>query len=277
MTVLNDGLAAELRRHAYERYLLSLFAPAARRPALWAILCCDLELSRIPELVSQPVLGQMRLAWWRDAVTKALARGESGGNPVLQGLSAADAAGLLDRAALEALIDGHERLLMRDGEAPLARLADDAGTIGVALANLRLRALGLELQDHAEPARCLGVAWEILRRLRALPRAAAIGQVMIPGDLVLAVPADPAEPAANRAALRQVTAHLAAGLERQSRLARGRGAPRAALPVFGENVVTARFLARLRRCGGEIADPRLARPDGLLPAALLRAWVLRTF
>lgn len=273
MTTNDDLLVQDLRRHDYERYLLSLFAPAARRSALWAILALNLELSRIPDLVSQPVLGQMRLAWWRDAVAKALGQGEAGGNPVLQGLIAASGDGAIDSAALAALIDGHERLLLRDPEASLATLDGVAGEIGVALARLRLHALGFRADTHDDRARRQGVAWEIMRRLRALPRAAAIGQVMIPVDLAVAAPEDEHDPAANRGALMTVTGHFVDMMTQQRTPAAGSVASRAHFPALGDGIVIDRYLARLRRCGGDVTDPRLTLPDGLAPAALAWAWL----
>ena len=276
MTQNDDLLVQDLRRHDYERYLLSLFAPAARRPALWAVLALNLELSRIPDLVSQPVLGQMRLAWWRDAVAKALGQSESGGNPVLQGLIAAGRAGMIEANCLDHLIDGHERLVLRDPEASLSTLGTDAGEIGVALARLRLRALGLDADGHDDRARRQGIAWEIMRRLRMLPRAASIGQVMIPIDLAISAPEDDEDPSANRAALKIVTTHFVDMMAEQLKEAPGSRITRAHLPALGDRIVIARYLARLHRCGDDPADSRLMRPDGLAPMGLAWSWMRGT-
>ena len=278
MTPNDAFLAQQLRRLDYERYLLSLLAPSFRRHALWAILALNLELSRIPDMVSQPVLGQMRLAWWRDAIRRALHQRESGGNPVLEGLMAAAAHGLIDEAALNGLVDGHEQLLLRDPGGALATLDADAGAIGVALARLRLQALGVNSAGYDDTARRQGVAWELMRRLRALPRAASLGQVMIPADLKIDIPENYQDPTANRAALKAVVHHLADAISAQFQDGQSRdGAPRAFLPALGDGLFAMRFVARLRRCGGEIADPRMLGPDGLAPAALAWAWLRGAF
>lgn len=276
MSPNDDLLARDLRRHDYERYLLSLFAPRARRPALWAILSLNLELSRIPELVSQPLLGQMRLAWWRDAAARALEQGEAGGNPVLQALSDSGSRGWIDRDALELLIDGHERLLLRDPDAPLATLNEDAGAIGLGLARLRLRALGIAGADDDDRARRHGIAWEITRRLQSLPRKAATGQITIPRDLAIPLSAIGSDAAANRALLTFVTEHFLDMLAEQLTSGSGSAQRRAAFPAFGDGVVLRRFHHRLRRYGNDVLDPRLSLEDGLAPVVLLWAWLRGT-
>jgi hypothetical protein len=111
-----------------------------------------------------------------------------------------------------------------------------------------------------------------------LPRAAAIGQVMIPVDLVVATPEDLADPAANRSALKRVAAHLSDAMAQQLGRVEPAGPPRRThLPALGDGIVIARYRGRLRRCGGDPADPRLAVPDGLLPTILAWAWLRRAF
>ncbi len=50
------------------RYLCILAAPHSNRNDLLALLAFDQELSRIPGLVSEPMLGKIRLQWWIDAL-----------------------------------------------------------------------------------------------------------------------------------------------------------------------------------------------------------------
>ncbi|HML29883.1 MAG TPA: squalene/phytoene synthase family protein [Hyphomicrobium sp.] len=70
------------RTHAPDRFYAALFAPAAARNDLIALAAFTGEIERISRQVSEAMLGEIRVAWWRDAF---LSRGESGrsGNPVL--------------------------------------------------------------------------------------------------------------------------------------------------------------------------------------------------
>ncbi len=71
----------EVRRLDHDRYLAALFAPAEARAALLALYAFNLELARVPELVTEPLLGEVRLSWWREARAEARA-GTPGRHPV---------------------------------------------------------------------------------------------------------------------------------------------------------------------------------------------------
>src|SRR5271169_239813 len=66
-------VAALVRRHDRDRYQTVLFAPAARREALFALYAFNYEIARVRESVTQPMLGQIRLQWWRENITAAFA------------------------------------------------------------------------------------------------------------------------------------------------------------------------------------------------------------
>lgn len=63
-----DTLADTVRRQDPARYLAGLFAPAPVRANLWALYAFNAEIARIPASVSEPVIGEMRLAWAREAL-----------------------------------------------------------------------------------------------------------------------------------------------------------------------------------------------------------------
>jgi phytoene synthase len=60
-----SAVAELVRRHDRDRYMTALFAPAARREALFALYAFNYEIARVREAVTQPTLGQIRLQWWR--------------------------------------------------------------------------------------------------------------------------------------------------------------------------------------------------------------------
>lgn len=108
------------------------YAPRAARGDWLTLLAFDARLAAIVRQAREPLLGQMRLAWWRDRlgeVPGSWPRGE----PLLAVLPGWQA----EFAALAALVDGWELLL---GEAPLppaafAALADARAAALVALAH----------------------------------------------------------------------------------------------------------------------------------------------
>lgn len=62
------SLTDTVRRDDPDRYLAALFAPEDARARLMVLYAFYGEIARIPDAVSEPVIGEMRLAWARDAV-----------------------------------------------------------------------------------------------------------------------------------------------------------------------------------------------------------------
>ena len=77
-----DGrrFAASAKAFDYDRYVAALLAAPSDQEDLFVLLACAGEISAIPDKVSEPRLGQIRLQWWRDAME--LPRGQRTGNPL---------------------------------------------------------------------------------------------------------------------------------------------------------------------------------------------------
>src|SRR5882757_10127749 len=83
-----SSLADLVRRHDRSRYQTALFAPAGRREALLALYAFNYEIARVRETVTQPMLGQIRLQWWRENIVAAFEDGVVRHHPVVQPLAA---------------------------------------------------------------------------------------------------------------------------------------------------------------------------------------------
>lgn len=139
---------AQTSEHALPHRVALAWASRSTRPMLEPLFSLDERLGRIVVSAREPMLAQMRLAWWRDRLGEA--RGlRPKGDPVL------DAIGHHwqgEEAALIALVDGWEELL---GEAPLSEGAFERFARGKAegfAACARLAGAA----GHAEPARQAG-------------------------------------------------------------------------------------------------------------------------
>ncbi len=91
------------------------YAPASARPGWQAVLALDSRLAGIIRSAREPMLAQLRLAWWRDRLSSDPA-GWPKGEPLLADLAAWGSV----VSALVPLVDGWEALL---GEAPLGEQA----------------------------------------------------------------------------------------------------------------------------------------------------------
>ncbi|MBX6329489.1 MAG: squalene/phytoene synthase family protein [Pseudolabrys sp.] len=74
-----------VRDHDKDRFLASLYACAERRPFLFALYAFALEIGRVHRLVREPMVGTIRLQWWREALDGQRAE-EAAANPVMVAL-----------------------------------------------------------------------------------------------------------------------------------------------------------------------------------------------
>jgi phytoene synthase len=193
-TSLDESMVACLdivRRLDHDRFLTALIAPAEKRAALIALYAFNAEIARVRETVSEPMLGQIRLQWWREAI-EGIANGEVRGHEVSVALAATWTKERFPAARLIALIDARERDL---DEAPFDDLAA-LETYGEATSSslMMLAALALdkdEMSATAETIRLAGIAYALTGLLRALPIHASQGRIYLPLDLLRRHDVDP--------------------------------------------------------------------------------------
>ena len=154
-------LLDEVRRHDPDRYLCALLAPADRRDALLTLALFNHELARIPQIVSQPMAGMIRLQWWREALDELASGQPARRHPVVEALSVVLAAGLVEPDGLHALIDAREPALERIAPETEA-LERYAATTSGALQAMCYAALGGRLPAEAEGAAAIGTAFGLV-------------------------------------------------------------------------------------------------------------------
>jgi 15-cis-phytoene synthase len=214
-----------------DRFLCSLFAPAAHRGALHALYAFNLEIARVRESIHEPLAGEIRLQWWSDAIA-GNAAGEAAANPVAAELLAAVARYRLPVELLTGLIAARRFDLYDDPMRTLADFDDYAGASSSAVIELSARILGGEVPDLRPLALHAGRGHAIAGLLHALPVHAARGQLFVPLQILErhgATPQDIAGQHANaplRAALAEMRGHAGEHLAQAGRLA-------AALPLAG--------------------------------------------
>jgi phytoene synthase len=234
-----------------DRYLASLFAPAAARQHLHALYAFASEIARVRDAARSPLPGEIRLQWWRDALTGE-GRGEVSANPVAAALLDTVARCALPQARLIALIDTHAFDLYDDAMPSLADLdtyaEHTAGTLFALAAQILGGTDGADaIAAAATPA---GIAYGVAQRLRTFPRDLARRQLFVPLDLLAqhGVTREEIEARQNAAGLRGALA----ALRDHARAAFGRF--RAAAPDIPESCAPAFLVAAL-------VPPLLARLD----------------
>lgn len=258
---VHDRLAAELRAQDRDRYMTGLFAPPAARDRLYALYAFNLELARVAEMVSEPMIGEIRLQWWREAV-EGITAGQPRRHDVTEALAAALGQTPVEAEALIALIDARSADL---DEAPFENLDDLLAYLdgtGGSLVRLASEFLGAPA-PHAL-AQVAGRAYGLAGILRAIGYHAAEGRVLLPKNLLRAEEIDPHDLIQHRATpgLNRVTGALAETAERALAELRSkrREIPHAAVPAFLPAVLARADLALLRRGNFDPFAPALTGP-----------------
>jgi NADH dehydrogenase [ubiquinone] 1 alpha subcomplex assembly factor 6 len=270
--------AQQVRRHDREHYLTALFAPADRREALFALYAFNLEVARAREQVREPMMGLLRLQWWRDAVGEIYA-GRPRAHEVVRALAAAIAAHGLDRGLFERLLDAREQDMEPEPPADLAALRVYAEGSAATLVELALGALGKPSATVGEAGRGVGIAWALTGLLRALPFHAAQRRLYLPAALLAEAGVTPEllfdrreAPPALRAVVRVVAVEAGRALADARRL-KSR-VPRRFQPALLPATLAAGHLRRLATSGYDVFDARVQQPPpGRIWALALRRLV----
>ncbi|NVE93997.1 hypothetical protein [Altererythrobacter lutimaris] len=104
-----------------EQGLAIAYTPTELRPQIEAYFALDKRLSQIVAKTTEPMLGQMRLAWWRDVLNQPVGARPSG-DEVLDAIGMHWAG---NETALVALVDAWEILIVEEklGEKPILAFA----------------------------------------------------------------------------------------------------------------------------------------------------------
>ncbi len=180
--------ADQVRRYDHDRFLTVVFAPAAIREHLFALYAFNIEIAKTAEVVTEPLIGQMRLQWWRD-VLERIYDGGTVQHQVALPLADAIRSALLPRAAFDRLIDAREFDLERTPPADVAAMLAYAEGTAAPLVELALTVVAPPRLDRGlltEPARRLGTAWALTGLLRAVPFHASQRRLHLPADRLTA-------------------------------------------------------------------------------------------
>lgn len=253
----------------WDRYTSTLFAPADKREALFSLYAFDAEVSRICDLVHDPLPGEIRLQWWRD-VANGERSGEAASHPLASALMRTMQAHDLPRSAFDAYCEA--RIFDFYHDVMPDRTALEAYLGATQSAIIQLAAMVL---DHpsaslaSEAAGHAGVAAGIADIIRRLPIIRSKGQGFVPQDILNAAGLSQEALLASGdagATKRAVEAMIALADSHYSKFLKLKAAlPPAVRPAFLPVAIVPRMLRSL----GRNQDPgqRLVEP-----AALPRLW-----
>lgn len=264
----------QVRRFDRDRYLTALFAEAAARDDLMALYAFNLEVAKTRELVREPMMGLMRLQWWRDCIAE-IYDGKARRHQVAQPLAAAIERHALPRDLFDGLIEAREADLGGDPPQDLGALLRYVKATAAGPGLLALRIVGGGVAEE-EAVRAVCMAWGLTGLLRAVPFHAAQKRVHLPRDLLAehGIAVEDLWQQRKPADLAKVARAIAGEAVRQLEMAGTRRWPRRLMPALMPGTLARINLRRLERADHDLWAPSIQRsPDGLawrLLAAYLR-------
>jgi phytoene/squalene synthetase len=260
---LANRLAASVRAADPDRYFSALFAPTPLRPLLFALYAFNAEVARVAETVREPMLGAIRLEWWRETAEGA-SRGVPRNHDVARGLAGLFAEKAVALADLEALIAARGFDSSADHFADFSALESYLTSTSGAVMRLAAQILG----GRPEPTREAALAYGLAGLVRSLPFHNNRHKLYLPLDLLAALHVTPEEffhlekndqrlaAATRQTALKARDHFLAAGAASRPGAALAAVLPAALVPVY------------LRKLGRDVPIHR--RQMALLSAAMRR-------
>ena len=227
-----------VRRGDPERFLAAMAAPVAARRVLFPLYAFNVEVARAPWVTQEPMIAEMRLQWWRDALQEIQAGGAVRRHEVvtpLAGILDADGAGMLDQ-----LVAARRWDIYKDAFEDTGHFNDYLDKTAANLMLVAGRALG-----RADDAtiRDAGFAHGVANWLRAIPALEQAGRIPLPDGRV--------------AAVRQLATEGLTRL-RHARAARStvsRDARPALLPLWQTGIILSRAQAQPARVAEGVLDP----------------------
>ncbi|HLJ72455.1 MAG TPA: phytoene/squalene synthase family protein [Roseiarcus sp.] len=260
------------RAHDRDRWLAALFAPAEARRHLHALYAFSYEVGRLRDFVREPMAGEIRLQWWREAI-EGERRTEAQASPVAAALIDTIARFRLPIQAFDSMLAARVFDLYDDPMPDVAAFEAYCGETSSLL--FRLASLILAGRDNggADAAGHAGVACATAGLLRALPIASMRGQVYLPMDILSENGVSREDIVGRRegpklrAALRAMRDFARRHLEKASSATKPEGAAAAYLPL----ALVALYLKRMERADYRPFDTVVEVPQWRRQWAMWRA------
>lgn len=238
-----------MRERDRERFLSVLFAPWDKRPHLYALYAFDLEIAHVPDAVREPMAGEIRFQWWREALAGERPE-EVKANPVASALLETMSRHGLSLASLVEMIDARQFDLLGQ---PMESRSSLEVYLGATFG--RLIELGVRILDSKTDAKLVGgLAGKVIgvtRLLRSFARDVSRGRLLVPLALLAAHDVHTASVLAgeNSDSLRAALAELRQSAKMELANLRDMAINRQALPAILPAALTPLYLARMEKSG----------------------------
>lgn len=174
--------AQVVKEHDPDRFLLSMMMPAEYRDDLLVLFAFYHEVAKTREVVSETMLGQIRLKWWQEAIKEIYDSGEVLEHEVLRALAEVIERRSLSYEHFETLIYAREFDLEDVQPGNLEGLVNYCDFTLSPLFRLVLEVMGDD--EHENPVQVVAVNYAIVGLMRAVSHHAKQRRCFLPEDLL---------------------------------------------------------------------------------------------
>jgi phytoene synthase len=171
-----------VRQQDPDRFLISLFAPAPVREALWALYAFNYEIARTREVVSETTMGLIRLQWWRDSIEELYKNETPRRHEVLMPLADAVKKYNLPKDLFLNLIYAREFDLENVAPTSMQGLLNYADFTTTPLTMLAQRITGDS--DTDDVVKAVSVNYALVGLVRSVPHYVSSHRCMLPEDIL---------------------------------------------------------------------------------------------
>jgi phytoene synthase len=248
--------ALAVQKYDPDRFATFLFVNPDAREDLFALAAYNHEIAKTREAVSDPVVGHIRLTWWREGmrdITLGLVRE----HPLTQDLAELVQSGKISADDLQEMAAMRERDLVEIPNPTMADFRNYVKNTGGLLQKLLAQSLEITDPEILKAAEQTGIAWSMIGILRAVPFHAQFRRCFLPMDLLqqAGIRIERLYDFPTETKLRPVVERIAD--EAEACLENMPGHPRA---IFALNKLTRIYIKRLRAAKYEPFQADINRP-----------------
>ena len=173
-----------VRQYDKNRYLSGSLADSKHRQQLFSLYAFDIEICQIRDKISDAFPGEVRIQWWRDAITKHQT-GDEGNHPIASALLSTIENYQLPIEPICNLLEAHTFDVYNDPMPTMHDLEGYLGETSSVLFQLATRILSNNsLQNLSDACGHAGVAYGLTNLLRAFPLHCRRRQLYIPVEVI---------------------------------------------------------------------------------------------
>ena len=175
--------AKQVKSYDYDRFLITLFAPGNVREDLFSLYAFNHEVAKIREAVSEPMLGEIRLQWWREAMD-GIEEGKPRNHEVILPLFEACEKHGLSKENFLKVIDARTADIYDENPKTIEEFEEYLGATSGNLMKIAAYIIGERDEKVLTMAYDLGLVWGLIGTLRALRYHISLNKLSLPQDLM---------------------------------------------------------------------------------------------